>query len=240
MMLLLTVLMYQLIMEINAQLPTTFNQNQASWPANNPCAIMPCTMGNMAWNGVSPMRFPRGSLGRIRSPFNTRMFGSSNFGSGNPSLFQSPLPNMLTRNMMANNMVPNNMMLSNLIPNNMMMNNVVPNNMMPNGMMPNGMMPNNMMPNNMMPNSMSNNMMTNNMVTLVIRNNNGRSMTVSVPIACMQTRAKGGCANFVRRYYFNRFTGHCEEFTYSGCGGNNNNFASILQCQQLCVVPNVG
>ncbi|XP_057302432.1 agrin-like isoform X1 [Hydractinia symbiolongicarpus] len=38
----------------------------------------------------------------------------------------------------------------------------------------------------------------------------------------------------VRRYYYNSFTGRCESFTYSGCGGNANNFNSQQNCEGKC------
>ncbi|CAM6004272.1 unnamed protein product [Sphagnum balticum] len=36
------------------------------------------------------------------------------------------------------------------------------------------------------------------------------------------------------RYYYNMGTGQCMTFTYSGCGGNGNNFLTSSACQQAC------
>ncbi|XP_062595499.1 uncharacterized protein LOC134256846 [Saccostrea cucullata] len=38
-----------------------------------------------------------------------------------------------------------------------------------------------------------------------------------------------------RRWYFNRYSGTCRPFYFSGCnGGNDNNFQSQLECQSSC------
>lgn len=44
----------------------------------------------------------------------------------------------------------------------------------------------------------------------------------------------GPCEAAFTRYYYNRKTGQCEEFTYGGCGGNENNFENMQQCQRAC------
>lgn len=36
------------------------------------------------------------------------------------------------------------------------------------------------------------------------------------------------------RYFFNVSTGRCEQFTYGGCCGNENNFETIEECKQVC------
>ncbi len=33
------------------------------------------------------------------------------------------------------------------------------------------------------------------------------------------------------RFFFNAKTGNCEQFQYGGCGGNDNRFGSIEECQ---------
>ncbi|XP_029636494.1 carboxypeptidase inhibitor SmCI isoform X2 [Octopus sinensis] len=39
----------------------------------------------------------------------------------------------------------------------------------------------------------------------------------------------------LRRYYFNKKVNKCEEFDFSGDGGNSNNFPSIEKCQNTCM-----
>lgn len=36
------------------------------------------------------------------------------------------------------------------------------------------------------------------------------------------------------RYYYDAASGRCNPFTYSGCGGNANNFQSLASCQATC------
>uniref|UniRef100_A0AC34QSG3 BPTI/Kunitz inhibitor domain-containing protein n=2 Tax=Panagrolaimus sp. JU765 TaxID=591449 RepID=A0AC34QSG3_9BILA len=44
----------------------------------------------------------------------------------------------------------------------------------------------------------------------------------------------GDCTSSVRRYWYNSATRQCEVFQYTGCQGNDNNFDSLLVCQQKC------
>lgn len=52
--------------------------------------------------------------------------------------------------------------------------------------------------------------------------------------ACLLNYEKGSCDEQTRRWYFNRGYGICVEFAYSGCDGNDNNFATKEECQNLC------
>lgn len=38
----------------------------------------------------------------------------------------------------------------------------------------------------------------------------------------------------MRRWYFDRRAGRCEQFEYGGCNGNKNNFETESECQQTC------
>uniref|UniRef100_A0A183CQ96 Kunitz/Bovine pancreatic trypsin inhibitor domain protein n=1 Tax=Globodera pallida TaxID=36090 RepID=A0A183CQ96_GLOPA len=47
-------------------------------------------------------------------------------------------------------------------------------------------------------------------------------------------REQGNCGTYSNRWWFNAKTGNCEEFIYSGCQGNANNFESYKECQDYC------
>lgn len=57
---------------------------------------------------------------------------------------------------------------------------------------------------------------------------------VCVETICEQAKIIGTCTSWVRRYWKNPATGECEQFQYSGCGGNDNNFKTQLACQTAC------
>ncbi|XP_076321612.1 thrombin inhibitor hemalin-like isoform X2 [Tachypleus tridentatus] len=46
----------------------------------------------------------------------------------------------------------------------------------------------------------------------------------------------GLCEAYIPRFYFNKETGTCEQFIYGGCGGNKNNFETIEECYDVCIV----
>ena len=52
---------------------------------------------------------------------------------------------------------------------------------------------------------------------------------------CNQNYDTGKCFGYFRKYYFNSATGQCEEFTYGGCKGNENNFPTKESCEQFCM-----
>ncbi|XP_048414329.1 tissue factor pathway inhibitor 2 [Stegostoma tigrinum] len=56
----------------------------------------------------------------------------------------------------------------------------------------------------------------------------------ALPSFCTKPKDKGTCAADILRFYFNDEKGICETFDYSGCGGNNNNFISLNECQKIC------
>ncbi|XP_016314979.1 boophilin-H2-like [Sinocyclocheilus anshuiensis] len=51
---------------------------------------------------------------------------------------------------------------------------------------------------------------------------------------CLLQVEEGPCNDDIQRYYYNTITQQCEEFSYSGCRGNANNFKSFLECQKTC------
>ncbi|KAF7216223.1 tissue factor pathway inhibitor a [Nothobranchius furzeri] len=46
----------------------------------------------------------------------------------------------------------------------------------------------------------------------------------------------GPCKAIKERFFFNVNTGQCELFEYGGCGGNINNFETLQECEEMCVV----
>ncbi|KAI9565498.1 hypothetical protein GHT06_009290 [Daphnia sinensis] len=52
--------------------------------------------------------------------------------------------------------------------------------------------------------------------------------------SCLLPIAKGPCFGFMKRYAFNKEKNRCELFTYGGCQGNGNNFATADQCFEAC------
>ena len=51
---------------------------------------------------------------------------------------------------------------------------------------------------------------------------------------CKLDQMVGSCASFTTRWWFNAGTGNCEEYSYSGCQGNANNFGEYTDCQSFC------
>ncbi len=51
---------------------------------------------------------------------------------------------------------------------------------------------------------------------------------------CLLRPDPGDCLAAFSAYYFDPKLGSCESFMYGGCGGNDNRFATLQQCQQRC------
>lgn len=47
----------------------------------------------------------------------------------------------------------------------------------------------------------------------------------------------GNCEALIPRFYYDASTGECEEFKYGGCGGNENNFETEMECAVACKEP---
>ncbi|XP_006834353.1 PREDICTED: tissue factor pathway inhibitor 2 [Chrysochloris asiatica] len=56
------------------------------------------------------------------------------------------------------------------------------------------------------------------------------------PSFCYTPKDEGLCSANVTRYYFNVRHRACEPFTYTGCGGNHNNFVTIQGCKNVCTL----
>ncbi len=51
---------------------------------------------------------------------------------------------------------------------------------------------------------------------------------------CKQPVNEGWCSLHLNRFYFDYLTQMCIKFSYTGCGGNENNFFSQEECQEVC------
>ncbi|KAM5156768.1 tissue factor pathway inhibitor 2-like [Mantella aurantiaca] len=56
----------------------------------------------------------------------------------------------------------------------------------------------------------------------------------NAPSFCYSPKDEGSCSASVKRYYFNHESKSCEEFQYTGCGGNSNNFIRLQDCNKVC------
>ena len=52
--------------------------------------------------------------------------------------------------------------------------------------------------------------------------------------SCDLPKDAGTCDENISRWYFDQVTSKCESFTWSGCGGNKNNFETIEKCKKYC------
>ncbi|NWY18489.1 TFPI1 inhibitor, partial [Aphelocoma coerulescens] len=55
-----------------------------------------------------------------------------------------------------------------------------------------------------------------------------------IPSLCMTPMDRGLCRAKELRFFYNYSTGRCHPFSYSGCGGNENNFISRKSCLRIC------
>ncbi|XP_015681881.1 tissue factor pathway inhibitor isoform X2 [Protobothrops mucrosquamatus] len=56
---------------------------------------------------------------------------------------------------------------------------------------------------------------------------------------CALKADSGPCKALHTRYHFNIHTRHCESFNFGGCQGNENNFLTLEECQQTCVIKDL-
>ncbi|XP_062817002.1 BPTI/Kunitz domain-containing protein-like isoform X1 [Anolis carolinensis] len=60
------------------------------------------------------------------------------------------------------------------------------------------------------------------------------SVPVSYPPKCKLRRKVGRCKGKLERYYFDMGRKRCLPFTFSGCGGNDNRFVTLVDCLLHC------
>ncbi|XP_069673465.1 papilin isoform X4 [Periplaneta americana] len=51
---------------------------------------------------------------------------------------------------------------------------------------------------------------------------------------CLLPAASGECHNYTERWYYDSYHIRCTPFYYGGCGGNENNFQTMQDCQRRC------
>ncbi|XP_016375715.1 tissue factor pathway inhibitor-like isoform X2 [Sinocyclocheilus rhinocerous] len=54
--------------------------------------------------------------------------------------------------------------------------------------------------------------------------------------SCALKKDEGPCKAIKDRFYFDIDTGRCELFEYGGCQGNANNFETLQECEEMCLV----
>ncbi|XP_048486291.1 papilin isoform X3 [Plutella xylostella] len=51
---------------------------------------------------------------------------------------------------------------------------------------------------------------------------------------CLLPAETGSCADYREKWYFDSAEQRCRQFYYGGCGGNDNNFNSQIECERRC------
>ncbi|KAF2987364.1 hypothetical protein EK904_002402 [Melospiza melodia maxima] len=62
----------------------------------------------------------------------------------------------------------------------------------------------------------------------------------AIPSLCLTPMDRGLCRAKELRFFYNFSTGRCRPFSYSGCGGNENNFVSRKSCLRICRKASIG
>jgi hypothetical protein len=62
----------------------------------------------------------------------------------------------------------------------------------------------------------------------------GAASTCGLPLV------SGPCNAFFHAYGFDPMRGHCVRFVYGGCGGNENRFDTLAECEQTCGGSSMG
>lgn len=62
----------------------------------------------------------------------------------------------------------------------------------------------------------------------------GAALSAEKQRACLLPPDEGPCRALVPRWYYDRHTQSCQQFTYGGCYGNANNFLTFDDCEKSC------
>ena len=71
-------------------------------------------------------------------------------------------------------------------------------------------------------------------MTIIITDDSPLIPADSKPAFCLEHKVTGHGKSSWPRYFYNAKTGHCEQFTYGGLGGNKNNFITEEECMKTC------
>lgn len=52
---------------------------------------------------------------------------------------------------------------------------------------------------------------------------------------CNHPKDTGSCEKVISKWYYDRATARCQEFTFGGCDGSGNRFSSVEECESVCV-----
>jgi len=52
---------------------------------------------------------------------------------------------------------------------------------------------------------------------------------------CQLPSDTGACDEYIPAYFYDPLSRRCDEFVWSGCGGNANRFTSLSDCEQRCI-----
>ncbi|CAF1272537.1 unnamed protein product [Rotaria sp. Silwood1] len=61
-----------------------------------------------------------------------------------------------------------------------------------------------------------------------------RPPIMNSPYICLQNPDIGPCKASIEQYFFNAQLGSCQIFFWGGCGGNQNRFNSLSECERTC------
>ncbi|KAK7109945.1 hypothetical protein V1264_013898 [Littorina saxatilis] len=53
---------------------------------------------------------------------------------------------------------------------------------------------------------------------------------------CEEPQAPGNCKGYFPRFWFDSNAQACVEFVYGGCQGNANNYPTVGECKNACLI----
>nr|CAD2164986.1 unnamed protein product [Meloidogyne enterolobii] len=63
---------------------------------------------------------------------------------------------------------------------------------------------------------------------------NVKGSTTTNPSICSQPLNKGNCGEALQRYFYDSESDRCRTFYFTGCGGNENKFETLIDCERIC------